>query len=95
MADIGMQRQWLVSPTAEIEQMWKHVQIQEKRSTINRYRQDIEDLTKGRMLDLQAKILMLELEIRTIEMKLKDNQPVETTSVEADLIENNGGTSNG
>lgn len=95
MADVGMQRQWLVSPTKEIDEMWIAVQIQEKRSQINRYKQDIEDLVKGRMLDLQARIKMLELEITKLENKLKETQPVETTSVEAEPINPTGGNSNG
>ena len=95
MADIGMQRQWLASPTAEIENMWRQVQIQEKKSMINRYTQDIEDLTKGRMLDLQAKIKMLELEIRTIETKLQNSQAVETSSIDAEIILNEKGDSHG
>jgi hypothetical protein len=69
MADIGTPTNWLVSPDAEIEKKWVEVQIQERRSRIVRYRQDIEDLQKGKMLDLEARIMMLEREIENLEQK--------------------------
>ena len=67
MSDIGVQQQWLVSPDSKVERMWLEVQIQEKRSRIVRYKQDIEDLTKGKIVDLQARIIMLEKEIKALE----------------------------
>jgi uncharacterized small protein (DUF1192 family) len=70
MADIGITKTWLVSPTKEIDEMWARVQIQEKISMVNRYKQDIEDLQKGRILDLTARIKMLELEIKKMEAQL-------------------------
>ena len=70
MADIGIQRNWLVSPTKEIDEMWIKVQIQEKKSQIVRYKQDIEDPQKGRILDLQARIKMCELEVAKLESSL-------------------------
>lgn len=76
MADIGISKNWIVSPTKEIDEMWVKVQIQEKVSMINRYRQDIEDLTKGRILDLQARVKMLELEIGKLESELLRSQSV-------------------
>ena len=81
MADIGISKNWLVSPTKEIDEMWAKVQIQEKVSMINRYKQDIEDLAKGRMIDLQAKIKMLELEIIRLESDLLKSQSVPTDEV--------------
>jgi hypothetical protein len=69
MADLGVQQHWLVSPTKEIEDKWIEVQIQERKSRINRYHQDIEDLKKGRILELEAKIMMLELELNEIEQR--------------------------
>ena len=69
MADIGSPKNWLVSPTKEIDDMWIEVQIQEKRSRIARHRQDIEDLTKGKLKELGAIIMMLELEIKELENK--------------------------
>jgi len=69
MADIGTPKNWLVSPTKEIDDMWIEVQIQEKRSRIARHKQDIEDLQKGKLKELGAIIMMLELEIKELENK--------------------------
>jgi hypothetical protein len=69
MADIGVPRNWLVSPTKEIEDMWIDVQIQEKKSRIVRHRQDIEDLQKGKLTELNAIIKMLEMEVKELEQK--------------------------
>jgi hypothetical protein len=66
MSDIGERQQWLVSPTKEIEDKWIEVQIQERVSRIARYKQDIEDFKKGRILELEAKIMLLELELKEI-----------------------------
>jgi hypothetical protein len=66
MADIGERQNWLVSPTKEIEDKWVEVQIQERISRIARYKQDIEDFKKGRILELEAKIMLLELELKEI-----------------------------
>ena len=66
MSDIGERQQWLVSPTKEIEDKWIEVQIQERISRITRYKQDIEDYKKGRILELEAKIMLLELELKEI-----------------------------
>lgn len=71
MGDIGERQQWLVSPTKDIEDKWIEVQIQERRSRIVRYKQDIEDLMKGKITELQAKIMMLELELKEIEARRK------------------------
>ena len=70
MADIGVNKQWLVSPTKEIEDMWITVQIQEKKSRIVRHRQDIEDLQKGKLTEIGALIKMLEMEVKELEGKL-------------------------
>lgn len=69
MPDLGIQGNWLVSPTKEIEDKWIEVQIQERISRINRYKQDIEDYQKGRIPEIQAKIMMLELELKTFEQR--------------------------
>lgn len=71
MSDLTQKTNWLVSPTKEIEDKWIEVQIQERISRINRYKQDIEDFKKGRILELEAKILMLELELKEIESRRK------------------------
>jgi hypothetical protein len=70
MADIGVNKQWLVSPTKEIEDMWIQVQIQEKQSRIVKHKQDLEDLMKGEVVRIQALIKMLELEKKELESKL-------------------------
>ena len=69
MADIGTPKNWLVSPTKEIDDMWIDVQIQEKKSRIVRHQQDIEDLKKGKLTELAAIIKMLEMEIVALQQK--------------------------
>lgn len=76
MGDIGIAKNWLVSPTKEIDEMWIKVAIQEKKSMIARYKQDIEDLMHGRVTDLQAKIKMNELEMRELETKLLKSKSI-------------------
>ena len=70
MADVGVNKQWLVSPTQEIEDMWIKVAIQEKKSRIVKHRQDLEDLMQGEVVKIQALIKMLELEQKELESKL-------------------------
>lgn len=70
MADVGVNKQWLVSPTQEIEDMWVKVSIQEKKSRIVKHRQDLEDLMQGEVVRIQALIKMLELEQKELESKL-------------------------
>ena len=53
------------------------MQIQQKVSAINRYKQDIEDLQKGRILDLTARIRMLELEIKKLESELMRSEALD------------------
>ena len=69
MADIQYEGNWLVSPTTEIERKWIEVQIQERKSRINRHKQDMEDLIKGKLVDLEARILMLDQELKELEAK--------------------------
>jgi hypothetical protein len=83
MADIGVNRHWLVDPTREIEEGWIQVQIQEKVSQINRTKQDIEDLQKGRIKQLQTNILMLEREKAKLETDL-----LRSRSMSADEVSN-------
>ena len=68
MSDLGTEH-WLVSPSAEIERKWIEVQIQERKSRINRHRQDMEDLKLGKLVDLEARILILDLELKELEAK--------------------------
>jgi len=44
--------------------MWIDVQIQEKRSRIARHKQDIEDIQKGKLTELNAIIKTLEMEVQ-------------------------------
>jgi hypothetical protein len=74
MADIGSGANWLVSPTAEVEQMWKKVQIQEKKSAVSacdrsiaESRQKIADIENGIIVGLEARKKMLQMEIRKLE----------------------------
>jgi NAD-specific glutamate dehydrogenase len=69
MADLQIEGNWLVTPNAEIERKWIEVQIQERKSRINRHKQDMEDLIKGKLVDLEARILMLEQELKELEAK--------------------------
>jgi len=69
MSDVNVPGTWLVSPTKEIEDKWVEVQIQERVSRIARYKQDIEDLKKGKILELEAKIMLLELELQEIKAR--------------------------
>ena len=69
MADIPIEGNWLVTPNAEIEKKWIEVQIQERRSRIARHKQDMEDLVKGKLVDLEARIMMLENELKELEQK--------------------------
>ena len=69
MADIQTEGNWLVDPTDEIKRKWIEVQIQERKSRINRHKQDMEDLKMGKLVDLEARILILELELKDFEAK--------------------------
>lgn len=69
MSDIAVEGNWLVDPDNEIKQKWIEVQIQERKSRIARHRQDKEDLIKGKLVDLDARILMLEKELKDLEAK--------------------------
>ena len=69
MSDLPVEGNWLVSPNSEIEKKWIEVQIQERKSRINRHKQDMEDLVKGKLVDLEARIMMLENELKELESK--------------------------
>ena len=69
MADLGRTQSWLVSPNLAIEIKWVEVQIQEKKSRLNAAKQTIEDLQKGKIVELEAQIMMLEKEIAFLENK--------------------------
>ena len=77
MADKGIQSNALVDPTREMTEMWIKVEIQQKRSIIVRKNQDIEDLQKGRILDLTAQIKLHELEIKKLETDLLKSKSIQ------------------
>lgn len=76
MADIPIEGNWLVSPDQEIKRKWIEVQIQERKSRIARHRQDIEDLLKGKVVDLEARIMMLDKELSELGQELAKLQPI-------------------
>jgi len=78
MADL-QEGNWLVNPDAEIKFKWIEVQIQERKSRIARHRQDKEDLIKGKLVDLDARILMLDKELKNLESEADKLTPVDVT----------------
>lgn len=84
MADIGQQRNWLVSPTKEIEEGWLEVQIQEKISQINRNKQDIEDFMKGTVKGLQMRDKMLVRELERLKTDLLRSRSMSAEEVKAE-----------
>ena len=72
MADIPIEGNWLVDPDAEIKSKWIEVQIQERKSRIARHKQDMEDLVNGKLVDLEARILMLTSELKDLEQQKRD-----------------------
>lgn len=77
MGDLPIPRGWLVEPDIEVKIKWCDVQIQEKKSRIVRHRQDIEDLIKGRIIEFEANIMMLEKEVYDLEQKRMRLIPIE------------------
>jgi hypothetical protein len=70
MADIGTKQTWLVTEDWDVERKWIEVQIQERKSRIARYKLDMEDLKKGKIVELEGRIMMLEKELAFLENKL-------------------------
>jgi len=69
MSDLPVPQNWLVSPDSAIEEKWRGIQIQERKSRIVRHQQDIEDLVNGKIKELEIKIEMLKKEINHLENK--------------------------
>lgn len=63
MADLGTTG-WLVEAGSDVKKKWLKVQVQEKKSRIARYKQDIEDLKQGRILELECRIAVLEQQMK-------------------------------
>ena len=70
MSDLRVEEMSLVDPTNDIKRKWVEVKIQECKSRIARHQQDKEDLIKGKLVDLEARILMLDLELKKLEQEL-------------------------
>jgi hypothetical protein len=70
MSDLRVEEMQLVDPTNDIKRKWVEVKIQECRSRKARHQQDMEDLIKGKLVDLEARILMLDLELKKLEQEL-------------------------
>ena len=89
MADIGQRKNWLVSPTKEIEEGWLEVQIQEKISLINITNQNIEDHLKGVVKGLQMKVKMYELELERLKMDLLRSRSMSADEVKVEAQNQN------
>lgn len=68
MADLK-NRNWLVSPSTEVEKKWLLCSIQEKKSRIVRLKQDIEDIMNGQIVGIEAEIMMAEKELASLQEK--------------------------
>ena len=69
MADLQTEN-WLVDPTDEIKRKWLEVKIQECKSRRARHLQEMEDLIKGSMVQLEARVLVIDLELKKLENDL-------------------------
>lgn len=69
MSDLPIPHNWDVQPPIAVQKKWLDVRIQELRSRLAAAKQLIEDLQRGRILELEAKITMLELSITELEGK--------------------------
>ena len=67
MSDIKQQQRFLVPETNEVKKKWLECSIQEKKSQIQRLKQDIEDLQRGQIVKLEATILMLQKELNHLQ----------------------------
>lgn len=84
MADIGQSKNWLVSPTKEIEEGWLEVQIQEKISQINRTKQDIDDNMKGLIKGLEMTVKMRQMELERLKVDLLRSRSMSAEEVKAE-----------
>ena len=77
MSDLRVEEMSLVDPSNEIKRKWVEVKIQECKSRIARHQQDKEDLIKGKLVDLDARIMMLDLEQKKLETELIHLTPID------------------
>lgn len=71
MADLPIVYNDEIEPDNKIEAKWCESQIQEAESRIIRHRQDIEDLVKGKIPQIEGNIMMLEKRKTHLEQKLE------------------------
>ena len=88
MADIGQRKNWLVSPTKEIEEGWLEVAIQEKISQINATKQLIDDHMKGTIKGLQMTVKMREMELEQLKMDLLRSRSMSADAVKVEAQTN-------
>jgi len=69
MADIGINRQWLIQEPNEVKKKWIQCEIQARKSQIIRLNQDIEDLKNGQIVKLEGTIMMLQAELQNLQEK--------------------------
>lgn len=69
MGDLPIPHNYDVEPPASVLRKLVEIRIQEYRSRIVRHKQDMEDLLKGKVKELETKITMLELSIKELEAK--------------------------
>ena len=69
MPDLGDHQ--IVKPSNEVERRWLMVNIQERKSRIARFTQDIEDFMKGKIVALEGQILLAKQEQQKFEIDLK------------------------
>lgn len=81
MADLPVEGNWLVDPNNDVKVKWLEVAIQERISRINRHKQDIDDLKKGKILELEARIMMLERELKDLESQKSRLVPIDVEPV--------------
>jgi len=71
MADLMVQKNFLVDAKPEAEKKWLQSMLQEKKSIVVHLRQDIENLLKGKIPDLEGNLIMFEAEVKHIEAQIK------------------------
>lgn len=82
MADIGINRNYLVEPNRDVKVKWLEIQIQERKSRVVRLRQDIEDITKGRIVELEAQMIIANNEL----IKLESDKKLLETSIDVQAL---------
>ena len=78
MADVGVPKeQFLVSPNADVENLWIKSAISEKEVRVKRLEADKEEIIKSRVLKIEATILMLKREIVELNNQLNNMDPID------------------